>query len=144
MARNDLTQGRERGACAIAHAAVEDVATVRRRSAIAAASRIDSTRLTALAMPWPAMSKAVPWSGEVRTKEGRPYTVFTPFKNAVLARLGEAGVPGVKVVRLANADHYVFLSNEADVLRAIEGFVDGLKTEAPARQRLTAAGPLPW
>lgn len=40
----------------------------------------------------------------------------------------EAGVPGVKVVRLANADHYVFLSHEADVLREIQEFIDQLKT----------------
>jgi non-heme chloroperoxidase len=35
----------------------------------------------------------------------------------------EAGIPSAHVVRLANADHYVFRSNEADVLREINAFV---------------------
>jgi non-heme chloroperoxidase len=39
----------------------------------------------------------------------------------------ETGVPSARVVRLVRADHYVFLSNEADVLREIRAFVGGLK-----------------
>jgi non-heme chloroperoxidase len=35
----------------------------------------------------------------------------------------EAGIPSAHVVRLTNADHYVFRSNEADVLREINAFV---------------------
>jgi pimeloyl-ACP methyl ester carboxylesterase len=35
----------------------------------------------------------------------------------------EAGVPSAHVVRLPNADHYVFRSNEADVLREIDSFL---------------------
>jgi len=31
-----------------------------------------------------------------------------------------------KVVRIPNADHYVFVSNEADVLREINAFIAGL------------------
>jgi pimeloyl-ACP methyl ester carboxylesterase len=38
----------------------------------------------------------------------------------------ERGVPTAHVVRLAQANHYVFLSNEADVLREIGAFIDGL------------------
>ena len=38
----------------------------------------------------------------------------------------ENGVPGAKVVRLANANHYVFLSNEADVLREMRAFLGRL------------------
>jgi non-heme chloroperoxidase len=37
------------------------------------------------------------------------------------------GVPSARVVRLAHANHYVFLSNEADVLREIRAFVSGLR-----------------
>jgi pimeloyl-ACP methyl ester carboxylesterase len=37
-----------------------------------------------------------------------------------------AGVPSARVVRLPNADHYVFRSNEADVLREINAFLQGL------------------
>ena len=43
----------------------------------AAARRMDSTRLASRAMPWPAMSNAVPWSTETRTT-GRPTVMFTP------------------------------------------------------------------
>lgn len=38
----------------------------------------------------------------------------------------EAGVPSARVVRIANADHYVFQSNEAAVLREINTFLKGL------------------
>lgn len=37
-----------------------------------------------------------------------------------------AGVPSAQVVRLPNADHYVFNSNEAEVLRAMNDFLDKL------------------
>jgi len=43
-----------------------------------------------------------------------------------LANAFEAGVPSAKVIRLPNADHYVFNSNEADVLRAMNDFLDKL------------------
>ena len=37
------------------------------------------------------------------------------------------GLPGARVVKLAPAHHYVFLSNEADVLREVRAFVAGLR-----------------
>jgi pimeloyl-ACP methyl ester carboxylesterase len=42
------------------------------------------------------------------------------------AKAFEAGVPTARVVRIPNAEHYVFLSNEADVLREMNAFIDGL------------------
>ena len=39
----------------------------------------------------------------------------------------EVGVPSARVVRLPNADHYVFRSNEADVLLEISTFLQGLQ-----------------
>ena len=38
----------------------------------------------------------------------------------------EDGLPGAKVVKLPGANHYVYLSNEADVLREMRAFVRGL------------------
>ena len=38
----------------------------------------------------------------------------------------ESGVPSARVVRLPHANHFVFLSNEADVLREMHAFLDGL------------------
>ena len=39
----------------------------------------------------------------------------------------EKGVPSARVVRLAHANHYVFLSNEADVLREMNTFLASLR-----------------
>jgi non-heme chloroperoxidase len=36
------------------------------------------------------------------------------------------GVPGARVVRIANADHYVHRSNEAQVIDEMKKFLDGL------------------
>jgi len=43
------------------------------------------------------------------------------------AKAFESGVPSARVVRLPGAHHYVFLSNEADVLREIRAFVARLR-----------------
>jgi non-heme chloroperoxidase len=40
----------------------------------------------------------------------------------------ETQVPQARIVRIANADHYVFETNEADVIRAINDFVYGLSS----------------
>jgi len=37
------------------------------------------------------------------------------------------GVPGARVVRIANADHYVHRSNETQVIEEINKFLDGLR-----------------
>jgi non-heme chloroperoxidase len=42
------------------------------------------------------------------------------------AKAFEAGLPSAHVVRLAKANHFVFLSNEADVLREMNAFIGGL------------------
>jgi non-heme chloroperoxidase len=43
------------------------------------------------------------------------------------AKAFENGVPGAHVIRLPGAHHYVFLSNEADVLREMRAFVASLR-----------------
>jgi hypothetical protein len=43
------------------------------------------------------------------------------------AKSVEDGLPGARVVRLAHANHYVFLSNEADVLREMSEFIGRLR-----------------
>ncbi len=52
----------------------------------------------------------------------------TGWTNAVQASELERGVPTARVVRLPNADHYVFRSNAADVLREMRTFINGLPT----------------
>jgi len=39
----------------------------------------------------------------------------------------QRGVPQARVVRLAHATHYVFRSNEPDVLRELRTFIEGLQ-----------------
>jgi non-heme chloroperoxidase len=46
--------------------------------------------------------------------------------NEAQAKAFESGVPSARVVRLPHANHYVFLSNEADVLREIRAFLAGV------------------
>jgi len=40
-----------------------------------------------------------------------------------LANTSEVGVPSAKVIRLPNANHYIFRSNEAEVFRAMNEFL---------------------
>jgi hypothetical protein len=50
--------------------------------------------------------------------------------SAVLDRQAKAiqeGLPDARVVKLARANHYVYLSNEADVLREMRAFISGLR-----------------
>src|SRR5207302_489628 len=54
-----------------------------RRAAICAASFSAAIRLSGLATPWPAMSKAVPWSGEVRMNGSPSVTLTAPSKSSV-------------------------------------------------------------
>ncbi len=42
------------------------------------------------------------------------------------------GLPNAKVIRIANADHFIYVSNQTDVLRDINGFIGALPR---ARQR---------
>jgi non-heme chloroperoxidase len=42
------------------------------------------------------------------------------------AKAFEAGIPSAKVVRLPHANHYVFISNESDVLREMDAFIGKL------------------
>lgn len=44
----------------------------------------------------------------------------------VQAKAFESGLPSAKVVRIPHADHYVFRSNEVDVLREMSVFLNGL------------------
>jgi hypothetical protein len=47
-------------------------------------------------------------------------------RTTVLANTFEAGVPSAHVIRIANADHTIFRSNEAEVFRDIDVFLSKL------------------
>jgi len=40
----------------------------------------------------------------------------------------QAGIPSAKVVRIPNADHFIFRSNEAEVIRDMNAFIAGLSS----------------
>ena len=45
------------------------------------------------------------------------------------AKAFESGLPSARVVRLPHANHYVFFSNEADVLREMSAFLASLPSQ---------------
>lgn len=51
---------------------------------------------------------------------------FELERSTSLADAFAAGVPSAKVIRLPNANHYVFRSNEAEVIHAMNDFLDQL------------------
>jgi non-heme chloroperoxidase len=56
-------------------------------------------------------------------------TAMQPGESTMAARVAafESGVPSAHVVRLPNANHYVFISNETDVLREMRSFIENLR-----------------
>jgi pimeloyl-ACP methyl ester carboxylesterase len=50
------------------------------------------------------------------------------------AKAFEKGLPSARVIWLAHADHYVFRSNEADVLREMNAFIAGLPPKSADRR----------
>jgi pimeloyl-ACP methyl ester carboxylesterase len=61
----------------------------------------------------------------------KAYLQAQDMLTAVHANAFEAGVPGSRVVRLANAEHDVFRSNEAEVTKEMDAFMDGLRSGSP-------------
>jgi len=57
----------------------------------------------------------------------RAQTEANDVKAEAQAKAFEAGLPTARVVRIPRANHYVFVSNEADVLREMETFMTSLK-----------------
>ena len=51
---------------------------------------------------------------------------FDPKRSTDMSDAFAAGVPSATVIRLPNASHYVYRSNEADVIRAMNDFLDKL------------------
>jgi pimeloyl-ACP methyl ester carboxylesterase len=58
-------------------------------------------------------------------KEGAPAD-GAALRREACAKAFEKGVPSSRIVRLPGATHYVFISNEAEVLKEIRDFIGGL------------------
>ena len=90
-------------------------------------SQIDVPVLALCAMP-----QRPPQAGsQERTEDARAaieaYSLrFNAAKEKQLEAF-EAGIPHSRVVRVPNADHYVFITNEAEVLREMRAFLAKLK-----------------
>jgi non-heme chloroperoxidase len=71
---------------------------------------------------------AVPHDGTLPTDPAHhaAAAAFELQRSTDMSNAFEAGVPSAKVVRLRNANHYVFRSNEAEVLRAMNDFLSKL------------------
>lgn len=60
-------------------------------------------------------------------KDGEAFSATETALQTRQAKAIEEGVPTARVVKLAGADHYVYLSNEADVLREMNSFLSTLQ-----------------
>jgi non-heme chloroperoxidase len=60
------------------------------------------------------------------------FLAFNTRGNEQQAAAFERQIPGSHVVRIPNANHYVFISNEAEVLREMNDFITSLPTEPAA------------
>jgi non-heme chloroperoxidase len=71
-----------------------------------------------------------PWLARAADPKVREALEQTDALVARQAKAFEEGVAGSRVVRLAGANHYVFLSNEAEVLRELRTFIASLRIDA--------------
>jgi hypothetical protein len=67
-----------------------------------------------------------PWANDDQSQTDA-IARFIESAAASTERQAEAGVAGAKVVRIPNANHYVFLSHEDVVLREIRSFIESLR-----------------
>ena len=90
-------------------------------------SKIDVSVLALCAMPQvtPRYLRDSP-NPDVRTAAQAYDARFKVAKEKQL-RSFEEGIPHARVVRIPNADHYIFITNEAEVLREMRTFLSTLK-----------------
>jgi non-heme chloroperoxidase len=68
-----------------------------------------------------------PWWKTTADPEVRRLDAVAQASKESLAKAFEEGVPTAHVVRMPNVSHYVFLTNDGDVIREMNAFVAGLK-----------------
>ncbi len=99
-----------------------------RRDPVVSAIFAGGQRYTSINGPVLAIYVApAPWRAEATdsTSRARADSMSLAFRMPQINAF-ERGVPQARVVRLAHANHYVWLSNEADVLREMRAFIDAL------------------
>jgi non-heme chloroperoxidase len=71
---------------------------------------------------------AAPWMNDPAVRAlAEEYSAKNVALTEARAKAFESAVANARVVRLPHASHYVFLSNEADVLREMRAFLESLK-----------------
>ena len=68
-----------------------------------------------------------PWWNTTEDPEVRRILALAQPSKERVAKAFEEGVPSAHVVRMPNVSHYVFLTNEADVIREMKAFIAALK-----------------
>jgi hypothetical protein len=68
-----------------------------------------------------------PWWNTTEDPEVRRILALAQPSKERVAKAFEEGVPSAHVVRMPNVSHYVFLTNEGDVLREMNIFIAVLK-----------------
>lgn len=91
------------------------------------------TTISAPALAIYALPRRLP-AGQV-TDSARAAATAADSVRMLQANAFEKGVPSARVVRLAGATHFLFLSNEADVLREIHAFIRSLRRDSSGAPR---------
>ncbi len=94
---------------------------------INAAVRMGAQKYTDIPVPVLALFALPHQIAPGTSEEDRANSVFVDQGVAVQADAFSAGVKTARVVRIANASHAIWLTNEADVLREMTAFIAGLK-----------------
>jgi len=94
---------------------------------IVAAIRAGMQKYTRISVPILAIFALPHDQGPMATAAARAQAEATDQKAEAQAAAFEKGLPTAHVVRIPHANHYVFLSNDADVLREMDAFVRTLK-----------------
>jgi len=68
-----------------------------------------------------------PWWNTTEDPEVRRILALAQASKERVAKAFEEGVPSAHVVRMPNVSHYVFLTNEGDVLRDMNTFICGVE-----------------
>jgi pimeloyl-ACP methyl ester carboxylesterase len=92
-------------------------------------SRVRVPVLALVTLPMPLegqLKRYTPQNAEERASIEHAYAVDLDFAKKTIADV-RSGVPDARIVELAGAHHYVFLSNEADVLREVRAFLAHVK-----------------
>ena len=92
----------------------------------------ESIRVPVLALFTAPSSPSDVTAGAYQPKDDQEWTAMDEVYVAVLNEINtdkkslQSGLPSARVIDVPGANHFIFLSNEADVLRELRAFLAGL------------------